>query len=100
MPHRPDRFSSIVTETLRVVLFSFILLGLGGIGVMVLAQDAPEPAAIPELPCAPLAAYAADLTTVRTGITGGGRRTRHEIVAAQDALRTCIDAHPLAPAAP
>lgn len=80
---------------LAALLVPALLLSLVGT-VVAQGEAAVE---VPELPCAPLAAYTANLTVVRTGITGGGRRTRHEIVAAQEALRTCIDAHGLVTAA-
>ena len=77
----------------RLSLIALFLAALfaGGIGGT-LAQNDPE-TAVPDLPCAPLAAYAADLTT---GIAGGGRRNRGELLAAQEALRTCLDFYGLA----
>ena len=56
------------------------------------AQDPPaDPFARP--PCADLAAYVADLGTLRGNLLGGG--TRNEIVAAHAILGDCIDAHGL-----
>ena len=52
----------------------------------------------PDLLCAPLAAYAADLS-LTTGIAAG-RRHREELRAAQEALRTCIGEDGLASSAP
>ena len=94
MPRRLAAYNPLLL--LAALLATLLLAGIAG---ALLAQDEPDATPVPDLPCAPLAAYTANLTLVRTGITGGGRRTRHEIVAAQEALRTCIDAHGLATAA-
>jgi hypothetical protein len=87
--------SRLAAHNRSALLVLAALVAGGALFTGVLAQEAPEPV-VPDLPCAPLAAYAADITAVQTrpGL-GRGRATRDEFVAAQEALQACIDAHGL-----
>ena len=76
----------------KLISALFVLLTLIGGAAALLAARQPAHTDVLVLPCASLAAYVADLTTVRTGNTGGlGKRTRNELVFAQDALKNCIE---------
>lgn len=90
-----------------VALGAIMVLVLGAfLAVSLSAQNEAE--TVSELPCAPLAAYAADLVMARgpanslltRGGRGNARRNRDEIAAAQEALERCVSMHGLAAASP
>ena len=97
-----------LTDAGLVALLALAALFAGTSVTVLLADDAAPP--VPEpLPCASIARYAADLSTV-LGVGSrrlGGRLTSwfgeplgaEEIAAAQQALAACIEAHGLTRAA-
>ena len=87
-----------LTPRNRLLLFVVAALVVGGLFAGLLAQDGPE-AVVPELPCAPLAAYAADIGLIRERLRLGGG-TRGELEAANLAFSACIEAHGLSSGAP
>lgn len=78
---------------LYTVLLLIVSAGLG----YAFAQGDTDPQPPLEPFCAPLAAYAADLATIRQQVGFGGKY-RRELAAAHDAYAACIAAHGLSQA--